>query len=89
MTPSPYAQDPGPLPEETLRSFAPVAVGDLQTSASYLNNGLIRIRSATQAGERFTPFEERTMASSIKDIATTFGLVKAALDALAEAQDVS
>lgn len=73
--PTRESHDPGPLPVAGLRMFAPVALGDLQTSSSYLENAAIRLESAYQAGEKFTVFEERSVHSAIRGLAETLVIV--------------
>lgn len=77
--------DPGPLPVEPLRVFAPVAVGDIQTAKAYLENGLIRLGSMAAQGEKFTMFEERSITAAVRDLAETLDLTRKALTAYREA----
>lgn len=58
-TDSPFATDPPPLPTGPLRAFAPLAAGDIQTAAAYLDVARVRLESMAKAGESFTPFESR------------------------------
>lgn len=81
ITDSRKLYDPGPLPTEPLRQFAPVMCGDIQTSKAYLENALIRMGSVASQGERFTPFEARSLEASLRDISEAHGLLCDALKA--------
>lgn len=77
--PTRSSYDPGPLPADALRVFAPVALGDLQTASSYLENGSIRLNSMIAKGEKFTTFEQRAVYSALRDLAETLTLVRGLL----------
>lgn len=60
--------DPGPLPQDPPRSFAPVALGDIQTARTYLTNALIRLESCWTAGEHFDHQETGSILRALIEI---------------------
>lgn len=81
---SPFATDPGPVPDEGLRIFLPSALGDLQTAGTYAGNAVIRLMSAQARDEKFTGFEQRAAAAAFKELAQTLEMLKTHLSAAYE-----
>lgn len=63
--------DPGPLPTDALRIFAPSAAHDIRTGKGYLEACFIRLQSVVSRDEKFTVFEQQAIASAIRDATTT------------------